>query len=238
MVLAKKESAIIKFLRNIGLRLEDLPFEPFPEKTVSKSLNVVTENVAGFDIPILSQWTPTEELVFTAINLASRKLYVGFNEINDDLAELLSFVRTADDTPLIPEEMSARDFITPSAKFAESEIYKQILRSQSYRQFKRDNRDLFDEQDSLFSELILREKITGRATAALFLATRIDRSWLERANELTEDQIKEIVKFIQKESGKAEETEAVEVEEFKKEAEPEKNDLKTKSKDGQPISGS
>jgi hypothetical protein len=240
MVLTVNSNQRARFVRNLGIDENSLPFVLFPKQALIQSVsNLLTESVAGFDIPVINDFTPSEKLLFTAIDLKARPLYIEYQEVNEELAEALSLVVTADGSPLVPDGIEPIKFITPDSDFVQSEIYTQITKSQSYKRFKRDNRELFDDQDSVYTKLIILDLTMGRAKVALFLSTRIDTTWFDRANELTVEQIKEIVQFIQKEGngGKVSEDEPTEETETKGEVVTEKNDSKVKSKDGQVTTG-
>lgn len=241
MVLAVNSNQRARFVRNLGIDVDSIPFELFPKQALTQSVsNLLTESVAGFDFPIINDFTPSEKLLFTAIDLKARPLYIEYQEVNEDLAEALSFVVTADGSPLIPDGIEPIKFITPDSDFVQSEIYTQITKSQSYKQFKRDRRELFDDQDRVYRNLIILDLTMGRAKAALFLTTRIDTAWFDRASELSVEQIKDIVSFIQKEGngGKELEDEPTEETESPKEVVNEKNESKVKSKGGQDTIGS
>jgi hypothetical protein len=239
MVLAVNSNQRARFVKSLGIDENSLPFVLFPKQSLIQSVsNLVTESVAGFDIPIINDFTPSEKLLFTAIDLKARPLYIEYQEVNEDLAEALSLVVTADGSPLVPDGIEPIKFITPDSEFVQSEIYTQITKSQSYKRFKRDNRELFDDQDQVYTKLIILDLTMGRAKVALFLSTRIDTTWFDRANELSVEQIKEIVQFIQKEgNGGKTEDEPTEEDETKGEVVTEKNDSNKKSKDGQITTG-
>jgi hypothetical protein len=239
MVLAVNSNQRARFVKSLGIDENSLPFVLFPKQSLIQSVsNLVTESVAGFDIPIINDFTPSEKLLFTAIDLKARPLYIEYQEVNEDLAEALSLVVTADGSPLVPDGIEPIKFITPDSEFVQSEIYTQITKSQSYKRFKRDNRELFDDQDQVYTKLIILDLTMGRAKVALFLSTRIDTTWFDRANELSVEQIKEIVQFIQKEgNGGKTEDEPTEEDETQGEVVTEKNDSNKKSKDGQITTG-
>jgi hypothetical protein len=240
MVLAVNKDKKIRFLNNIGIDTRSIPYDIFPEKPLIQSVsNLVTESVAGFDIPVINDLTPPERLIFMAMDYQSSLAREEYQEINQDLAEALLSVCTADGSPLIPKEFEAIDFITPDKEFLEKEIYSQITKSISYRQFKRDNRDLFDEQKRILGNLLIRSQYSRRGMVGIFLSIRVDPTWYDRVNELKDEQIEEIFKLIQKEGngGKVSEDEPTEETETKGEVVTEKNDSNKKSKDGQVTTG-